>query len=358
MKDKTSPLFSTYILDGVQMEETPFSALYDCLDGTGTVSVPQKQYAAIVDEYMDKEPGSYEYDESRIDEYATKIIQSPFNKKIVDLAYPVAWTKSTINSLLLETIFKEGHFNLQNLLLMCQWDWNNGPDGNMAAFYDSTVTTGRYLTDLGVKLDRYFIESNHRNCIFEIVTRSKVSGKRKCGATINPIPGDWLVYIPFDHSRLHLGGSALSSLIGGGCGKEMSLDDPGYFVDCYEVVREMIEDGVITAGVPVGRGGLMVAAEKFRGHYGFTMDIGGIMQATGEKDAIKVLFAEKPGVLVQFRDIDYDYVDSQLLLMELAYYPVGHPDPAMHELKVIKSQKNNVSSILSLLLEQASEGED
>lgn len=358
MKDKTSPLFSTYILDGVQMEETPFSALYDCLDGNGTIDVPKKQYGSIVDEYMDKVPTSFEYDESKVDEYVTKIIQSPYNKKIVDLAYPVAWTKAAINSLLLETIFKDGHFSLNDLLLMCQWDWVNAPAGNMAAFYDSTVTAGRYLADIGVKLDRYFIETNHRNCIFEIVVRSRIKGRRKCSDNMAPIAGDWLVYIPFNTSRLHLGGSALSNLIGHGSGREMDMDDPDYFVDCYEVVRELIEDGVITAGVPVGRGGLMTAAEKFRGHYGFTMDIGNIMQATGEKDAIKVLFAEKPGVLVQFRDIDYDYVDSQLMLMDLAYYPVGHPDASMHEIKVIKSQKDNVSSILSALLGQATEGED
>lgn len=358
MKDKTSPLFSTYILDGVQMEETPFSALYDCLDGNGTISVPQKQYESIVDEYMDKVPTTFEYDLSKADEYATKIIQSAYSKKVVDLSYTVSWTKAAINNLLLETIFKDGHFRLQDLLLMCQWDWVNAPAGNMAAFYDSTVTAGRYLADLGVKLDRYFIEKNHRHCIFEIVVRSRIKGRRKCSDNITPISSDWLVYIPFDTCKLHLGGSALSTLVGHGSGHEMDVDDPEYFADCYEVVRELIEDGVITAGVPVGRGGLMVAAEKFRGHYGFNMNIGGIMQATGEKDPIKVLFAEKPGVLVQFRDVDYDYVDSQFMLMDLAYYPVGHPDASMHAITVENSQKDNVANILSALLEQASEGED
>lgn len=358
MKDKTSPLFSTYILDGVRMDETPFSALYDCLDGNGSVKAPEKEFTPIIDEYMDKMPTSFEYDESKIDEYITKIIQSPYHRKRIDLSHPVAWTRSAINSLLLETIFKNGHFALRDLLLMCQWDWVNAPAGNMAAFYDSTVTAGRYLSDIGVKLDRYFVETNRWNCIFEIVVRSRISSRRCCSEKMQPCASDWVVYIPFDNARLHLGGSALSQIVGEGSGREMDGGDPEYFVDAYEVVRELIEDGVITAGVAVGRGGLAVAAEKFRGHYGLNLDIGGIMQATGEKSPIKVLFAEQPGVLVQFKDIDYDYVDSQLMLQDLAYYPVGHPDVQGHELKVSKTTKNNVSSILSMLLGQASEGED
>lgn len=358
MKDKTSPLFSTYILDGVRMDETPFSALYDCLDGNGSVETPDKEFAPIIDEYMDKVPTSFEYDLAKADEYITKIIQSPYHRKRIDLSHPVAWTRSAINNLLLETIFKAGHFTLGDLLLMCQWDWVNSPAGNMAAFYDSTVTAGRYLSDIGVKLDRYFVETNHWNCIFEIVVRSRISSRRKCTEKMQPIASDWVVYIPFDNARLHLGGSALSQIIGEGSGREMDGGDPEYFVDCYEVVRELIEDGVVTAGVAVGRGGLAVAAEKFRNHYGLTLDIGGIMQAMGEKDPVKVLFAEQPGVLVQFKDIDYDYVDAQLMLQDLAYYPVGHPEPEKHELGIVRTQKNNVSSILSMLLGQASEGED
>ena len=358
MKDKTSPLFSKYILDGVQMEQTPFNALYDCLDGNGTVKVPEREFGDLVDEYFDKEPTSYAYDESLIDEYAARIIQARYNRKKVDLAYPVFWTRAAINSLLLETIFKDGHFTLDSLLLMCQWDWVNAPAGNMAAFYDSTVTAGRYLSDLGVKLDRYFIESNRWQCIFEIVVRNRMSFRRKCGNKMLPCSSDWVVFIPFDDSRLHLGGSALSSIVGHGSGREMDGGDPEYFVDCYEVVRELIEDGVFVAGVAVGRGGLMCAAEKFRSHYGFTMDIGGFMQAKHENDMVRALFAELPGVLVQFRDIDYDYVDSQLMLQDVAYFPLGHPDPSGQGLRVEKTSRNDVSGILASLLRQATEGED
>ena len=60
---------------------------------------------------------------------------------------------------------------------------------------------------------------------------------------------------------------------------------------------------------------------------GCTIDLKGIETAYMEKDIIRILFAEVPGVIIQIRDSDYDYVDAQLLLQDIAYYPLGHPDP-------------------------------
>ena len=67
-----------------------------------------------------------------------------------------------------------------------------------------------------------------------------------------------------------------------------------------------------------------------------------------------------PGVLVQIRDSDYDYVDSQLLLQDVAYYPVGQPDlTGRSGVRISEDRRPDVLSILSALLqEQQSEGED
>lgn len=350
MKDNVSPLFSQYILDGVQMDETPFSALYDCLDGNGTVDVPKGPFQDIVDEYMDKKPVTFQYDPDKSLEYVEKILQAPRNRKTVNLDYPLSWTKNAISNLLLECLFRDGHFTLQDILLMAKWDWNNAPAGNMAAFYDSTVAAGRYLFDLGVKLDRYFVESNSRECRFDLEVRSRMSSRRKCPDTVGADPRDWLIYIPFDNGRFCLGGSALSNVVGGGSGVEGDVQDPDYFIDCYEVVRELVEDGVICAGVPVGYGGLATAAEKFRGRRGLNLEIGGIMSAKGETDPVKILFAETPGVIIEIKDDDYDYLDAQLLLQEAAYYPIGHPDPESHELSISREDRNNVVGILNSLM--------
>ena len=73
---------------------------------------------------------------------------------------------------------------------------------------------------------------------------------------------------------------------------------------------------------------------------------------------LKVLFGEVPGVLLQVSAIDYEYLDSQLILQDVAYYPVGKPSDEHSGVVVSQSSKADISDILTALLAQASEGED
>ena len=92
---------------------------------------------------------------------------------------------------------------------------------------------------------------------------------------------------------------------------------------------------------------------------GATVDVSGIMNAYDEDDSIRVLFSEVPGALIQIKDIDYDYVDAEFLLQDIAYYPIGHPVPRSRGIKVKTGRGGGISDILqSLLSSQASEGED
>ena len=72
----------------------------------------------------------------------------------------------------------------------------------------------------------------------------------------------------------------------------------------------------------------------------------------------EILFGEVPGILLQISDENYDYVDSQLLLQDIAYYPLGHPSDKHSGVSVSESGKTGVADILLSLLEQATEGED
>ena len=135
------------------------------------------------------------------------------------------------------------------------------------------------------------------------------------------------------------------------------MNDPDYFIDCYEVVRELVEDGVIMAGINVADGGLVSAASRMCTGCGLEMDIKGILSSYHGSARNKVLFGEVPGVIMQVSDDDYDYVDSQLLLQDVAYYPLGHPSDKKG-LSVTESGKNGVGNILASLLSMASEGED
>ena len=171
-------------------------------------------------------------------------------------------------------------------------------------------------------------------------------------------PESWLVYIPFDTCSFKLGGSLLAKVTGHNGGPSPQIMDADYFIDCYEVVRELVEDGIAAAGISIGSGGLATAASRFCEDKGAILDISGIMSSYQEDDKIKLLFGEVPGVLIQISDDNYDYVDSQFLLQDIAYYPIGRPAGTSSGLVFTETCKTGVADILASLLEQASEGED
>lgn len=187
-----------------------------------------------------------------------------------------------------------------------------------------------------------------------------ISDVRKCPAKALPDQSSWLIYIPFDTCSHRLGGSLLEEVTGSRQDPCPEIRDPDYFIDCYEVVRELVEDGVIIAGTTVSDGGLMTAAARLCSSTGACLDVSGIVASYMEKDIVKILFAEIPGILVQISDSEYDYTDSQLLLQDVAYYPIGHPGKGDGKISVVHSSRSDVAAILASLIDgiDSSEGED
>ena len=175
-----------------------------------------------------------------------------------------------------------------------------------------------------------------------------------------PDPQSWIIYIPFENCEYRLGGSLLAQALGVSGAVAPQIVDADYFIDCYEVVRELVEDGVVIAGATVGDGGLMAALDSMtEAGTGAAVELAGLVRATGESDIIRLLFSEVPGVLVQINDIDYDYVDAELLLQDVAFYPLGHPSVSTKGVTVRTSDKSGIQAILeSLITSQSSEGED
>ena len=67
---------------------------------------------------------------------------------------------------------------------------------------------------------------------------------------------------------------------------------------------------------------------------------------------------EEKGIVIQVRGSDMDYLDSQLLLQDVAYYPIGRPSAAFKGIHMTGSEEVTVAGILASLIDMASEGED
>ncbi len=91
------------------------------------------------------------------------------------------------------------------------------------------------------------------------------------------------------------------------------------------------------------------------GGTGADVSIAEIAKAYGGELPVRILFSEVPGVIIQIADIDYDYVDAELILQDVVYFPIGHPTPGKPEIKL--TQRIEIPQILESLLNTL-EGED
>lgn len=388
MKENESALYSRYVIDGLLGEATPAELLNECMEYPFDDELLTGNFKDIVDETIEPPLSASTYDDSKTDELLAMTTAGAGAERSFRMLYPDHFTRLQIAQALISRIWSKGHFRLGDLRLWAQWDWNTRPIGNMAAFYTSISEASDYMYSLGVDLSDYiFIESDetsrarfyawlpeadmeehddiseapHHPALFKAPYESShpwISEERQCPRTLVNDMDSQLIYIPFDTCQFKLGGSLLDELSERAGGAAPNIKDPDYFIDCYEVVRELVEDGVVMAGMTVGDGGLATAANMMCSDTGIDLEIGGLMSSYQEGDRMKVLFGEIPGVLLQVSDYDYDYLDSQLTLQDVAYYPVGRPADEHKDIKITQSSKGGVANILASLLAQATEGED
>ena len=371
MNEKQSPLHSQYIIDGIRYDATPAELLDECLKDTEVAHPDAYGCTDIIDESIDPPVSTFTYDSSRNKEYLGMCLQASDRERTFRMLYPETFTRQRIAKALIDRLWNEGHFRLGDLDLWARWTWNTRPLGNMAAFYRSAEAAGTYIFDLDVRLGDYLFEETdeesnagfyawlpEKDADYDEERHTWISEDRKCPDKLLPDPSSWLIYIPFDTCAYKIGGSLLAQVQGRNGGTGPHICDPDYFIDCYEVVRELAEDGIIMSGATVMDGGLATAAALMCGDCGIDIDLEGILSSYQENDTTKIMFSETPGVLLQISDNDYDYIDSQLLLQDVAYYPLGHPVMGHNEARFLTSGRTSVADILATLMEQASEGED
>ena len=361
-------LNSNYIIDGVQMPLSPARMLRECAlepsagaDGEAEV---------LSDEALDPAPDNDSFGGCPTD-------YVPGRRSVLPLPFAGPFTAAKVAQALIDAIWLNGHFRLTDLLLKADWKWQAKNIGQAAAFYHSVEAACGYIDALGLKISRYSLSNGTPAVSFKAGTvatdelseeedealllehparHPQLSRRRKTASALQDDASDWLLYIPFDSCDFHLGGSVLAESTGASPSPAPDVSDADYFMDCYEVVRELVEDGIVKAGATVGDGGLLTALRGLcAGGTGADVCIGDICRAYGDEQPLRVLFGEVPGVVIQIADLDYDYVDAELILEDVVYFPIGHPAPGRSG--VVLTEKAEIPQILESLLNTL-EGED
>ena len=386
-KHITSALDSTYVIDGIRMDLTPrqilkAASVSEDVPGHVEENAESVENEPVVDESSDPIPYHTALSINNIYKYAAEV--SELSEKASDIPAASSADVSRIIAAqsIIDTLWKCGHFRVSDLVLNAEWQWDFSNVGSYAAFYASVESTCWYTDMMGIRLGGYSLAEGGHSLNFSTSVAGGNDGEdddddsaalftepftttnpvmeegRKCPDTIVGKPDNWLIYIPFDTCSFRLGGSLLEEAEAIGRGKAPEIGDTDYFMDCFEVVREFVEDGIVISGRTVGRGGLMSTLSGMcSGDIGAVIELGTVMQSYGDNDLVNILFGEIPGVVIEINSSDFDYVDAELLLQDVAYYPLGHPEG--ETLRINGNPDGGISGIIQSLIDsRAPEGED
>lgn len=138
-----------------------------------------------------------------------------------------------------------------------------------------------------------------------------------------------LYHIDFSFDNLKLGGSAFAQSLNKVGDEVPSVQDPEYFKDAFLAVQELVNKELILAGHDISAGGLITTLlEMCFANMEGGMEIN--LDKIKEKDIIKILFAENPGIVIQVNDKKEEEVKKILEDAGVGFVKIGNPSEERH----------------------------
>lgn len=244
---------------------------------------------------------------------------------------------------------------IKSLSLSANWMWPCRNEGEDAALYKAVESCSQYACEIGVNIptgkdslsmtQKYGDEKVLAPGTVIISAAGEVSDVKKTVSPVIKKGKSVLLYIDFSNDKLSLGGSALAQTLGKIGSEVPTVTSPEYFVNAFEVVQKIVRNKLALALHDVSAGGLAVTLLEMC----FPNTKGGIMLDTrdfGEKDLVKVLFAENPAVVLQVKESNLSRVKNLCSLASVKCLEIGSPVES-REL-IIKHDKEERFSINKL----------
>jgi len=224
------------------------------------------------------------------------------------LISPEAGSVLSIAEALTNLIWAPLTHGLQGVSLSANWMWPCKNKGEDARLYNAVEAASNFAMALGINIptgkDSLSMTQKYRQDVVYapgtviISAVSEVGNIRKIVSPVAQIvEGSELLYIDFSKSSFELGGSSFAQTINGLGEKTPEIKQPEYFVQAFNAVQQLINNELIIAGHDISAGGMITtllemcfASEKTGMDIDLT-DIG--------TEIIKVLFSEKPGIIIQ-----------------------------------------------------------
>lgn len=265
---------------------------------------------------------------------ATSIGHAP----VAAMANAPAGSRLAIAEALTNLVWAPIEKGLKGVSLSANWMWPCRNEGEDARLYQAVQAASDFVIELGVNIptgkdslsmtQKYDDKKVYAPGTVIISTVGEVSDFRKIAVPVLKNDSNTeIVYIDFSFDKLRLGGSSFAQILNK-VGKDVpDVKDSAYFVEAFTAVQQLVSEGMVLAGHDISAGGMITALLEMcfaDNRAGMNVDFSFL----AEKDIIKILFAENPGVLLQIKDEDAQKVSAILEKAGVAYGFLGKPGKA------------------------------
>ncbi|MDR3060741.1 MAG: phosphoribosylformylglycinamidine synthase, partial [Dysgonamonadaceae bacterium] len=279
---------------------------------------------------------------------ATSIGHAP-QAALVD---PAAGSVLAIAESLTNIVFAPLKDYIKSVSLSANWMWPCKNPGEDARLYKAVEACSDFACALGINIptgkdslsmtQKYGEEKVFSPGTVIISAGAEVSDIRKI---VSPVVknkrGTGIYYIDFSFDQLKLGGSAFSQSVNKLGAEVPTVKDAEYFATTFNAVQELIEKGRILAGHDISAGGMVTTLLEMC----FANAEGGLelnLDKIKEKDRIKILFSENPGIIIQVQD--KKAVEAFLNERGVAFAAIGK----VIKERTIKIKKNDTDIVMDI----------
>lgn len=240
---------------------------------------------------------------------ATSIGHAP----AVAMIDPASGSRMAISEALTNLVWAPIEGGMQGVSLSANWMWPCRNIGEDARLYKAVEAAGEFAIELGINIptgkDSMSMTQKYPNGE-KVLSPGTLIISTVCGCSdakliVDPViakdENSSIYYIPFNLNYLEclsLGGSAFAQITSQLGDESPDVKSASYFRQCFEAVQRMVCDKILLAGHDISSGGMITALLEMN----FANREGGLeidLEKLGERDNIKVLFSEAPGVIVQ-----------------------------------------------------------
>lgn len=222
--------------------------------------------------------------------------------------------KGSINSIaeaLTNIVWAPLEDGLKSVSLSANWMWPCNNEGEDARLYSAVQACSDFAIALGINIptgkDSLSMKQKYPDGDVIAPGTVIISAAAECARiknVVSPVAqldGGSIYYLDFSQDEFHLGGSSFAQSLNAIGTKTPSVTDANYFKIAFNSLQEFIKKGIIEAGHDIGSGGLITSLLEMcfpSTSIGMNLDFSSFK----EGDLVKLLFSEKPAVVLQSKE--------------------------------------------------------